>query len=118
MSFVCQKQIQARNKMTVEVTDNNFKQEVLESDKVVLVDFWAPWCGPCQMMGPILDELSEKVGDKFKIAKLNVDENPNTASEYGIMSIPALKIFKGGQVVKEFTGVQDGGVLEEELKSC
>ncbi|HFC36231.1 MAG TPA: thioredoxin [Candidatus Moranbacteria bacterium] len=102
----------------MEVTDNNFKQEVLDSDKIVLVDFWAPWCGPCQMMGPILEELAQKMGDEYKIVKLNVDENPNTASQYGIMSIPSLKIFKNGQVVKEFVGVQDGGVLEEELKSC
>ncbi len=104
--------------MTIELTDANFKQEVLENDKVVLVDFWAPWCGPCQMMGPILEELSEEVGDNFKIAKLNVDENPATAGEYGIMSIPALKIFKNGSVVKEFVGVQDKNTLMEELKNC
>ncbi len=104
--------------MTIEVTDANFKQEVLESDKIILVDFWAPWCGPCQMMGPILEELSQEVDDGFKIAKLNVDENPNTAGAYGIMSIPALKIFKDGKVAKEFVGVQDKTNLLEELKSC
>ena len=103
--------------MAIEITDQNFKQEVLESDKVTLVDFWAPWCGPCQMMGPVLDELSKETEGKFKIGKLNVDENPSSASEYGIMSIPALKIFKGGKVVKELTGVQNKEALKEELES-
>lgn len=104
--------------MTTEVTDANFKQEVLDTDQIVLVDFWAPWCGPCQMMGPILEELSQDLDDGFKIAKLNVDENPNIAGSYGIMSIPALKIFKEGKVVKEFVGVQDKSSLLEELKNC
>ena len=107
-----------KKNMTVEITDANFKQEVLENDKATLVDFWAPWCGPCQMMGPILDELSEELEGSFKIGKLNVDENPNTAGAYGIMSIPALKIFKDGKVVKEFVGIQDKDTLIEELKSC
>lgn len=103
--------------MAIEFTDQNFKVEVIESDKVVLVDFWAPWCGPCQMMGPIIDELSSEMGDGFKIGKLNVDENSQSASDYGIMSIPAIKIFKGGEVVKEFTGVQNKESLKAELKS-
>ena len=104
--------------MAIEITDQNFKKEVLESDKVILVDFWAPWCGPCQMMGPILDELSKEVEGKFKVGKLNVDENPDSASEYGIMSIPALKIFKNGKVVKELTGVQNKESLKEELENA
>lgn len=103
--------------MTIEFTDKNFKEEVLESDKAVLVDFWAPWCGPCQMMGPIVNDLAAEVGDTYKIGKINVDENPDTASEYGIMSIPAIKIFKGGKVVKEFVGVQNKDSLKEELKN-
>ncbi len=107
-----------KTKMTLEITDNNFKEEVIESDKVTLVDFWAPWCGPCQMMGPILDELSSEVEGKFKVCKLNVDENPNSASEYGIMSIPALKIFKDGKVVKELVGVQNKDSLKEDLESA
>lgn len=92
--------------MALEFTDQNFEQEVLKSDKPVLVDFWAPWCGPCQMMGPIIDELTKELGEKAKIGKMNVDENSSVASEYGIMSIPSLKIFKNGKVVKEFVGVQ------------
>jgi thioredoxin 1 len=103
--------------MAVEFTDKNFKEEVVESDKVVLVDFWAPWCGPCQMMGPIIDELSSEMGDAFKIGKVNVDENPKSASDYGIMSIPAIKVFKGGKIVKEFVGVQNKETLKAELKN-
>ncbi|MFA6183777.1 MAG: thioredoxin [Parcubacteria group bacterium] len=103
--------------MAIELTDDNFKKEVAESDKVVLVDFWAPWCGPCQMMGPIIDELSKEVGDRFKIGKINIDENPVSASEYGIMSIPAIKVFKSGKVVKEFVGVQNKNILKTELES-
>ncbi|KKP67029.1 MAG: Thioredoxin [Candidatus Moranbacteria bacterium GW2011_GWE2_35_164] len=91
--------------MATEFTDKNFKEEVLESDKVVLVDFWAPWCGPCQMMGPIINDLALEMGEGFKIGKLNVDENSECASEYAIMSIPAIKIFKNGKVVKELVGV-------------
>lgn len=103
--------------MAMEFTDKNFKEEVLESDKAVLVDFWAPWCGPCQMMGPIINDLASELGDEFKVGKLNVDENPATASEYGIMSIPVIKIFKGGKVVKEFVGVQNKDTLKTELKN-
>lgn len=103
--------------MAIEFTDKNFKEEVIETDKIVLVDFWAPWCGPCQMMGPIIDELSAEMGDGFKIGKLNVDENSDSASQYGIMSIPAIKVFKDGKIVKEFMGVQSKESLKSELKS-
>jgi len=101
--------------MALELTDQNFDQEVLKSDKPVLVDFWAPWCGPCQVMGPIIEDLAKEIGRKAKIGKLNVDENSETATKYEIMSIPSLKIFKGGQVVKEFVGVQNKEILREEL---
>lgn len=97
-------------------TDQNFDTEVLKSDKPVLVDFWAPWCGPCQAMGPIIEELSKEIADKAKVGKLNVDENSATASQYGIMSIPSIKIFKGGKVVKEFVGVQAKETLKKELE--
>ena len=96
-------------------TDSNFEQEVIKSEKPVLVDFWAPWCGPCQMMGPIIEELAKEMGDKMKIGKMNVDENHATAEKYGIMSIPNIKVFKGGKVVKEFVGVQNKESLKEEL---
>lgn len=102
--------------MALELNDANFEGEVLKNDKPVLVDFWAPWCGPCQMMGPIIDELEKEIGEKAKIGKINVDENSETAVKYGIMSIPAIKIFKGGRVVKEFTGAQSKITLKSELE--
>lgn len=101
----------------MEFTDQNFDQEVLKSDQPVLVDFWAPWCGPCQMMGPIVDELAEEMEGKAKVGKVNVDENMAISEKYGIMSIPALKIFKGGQAVKEFVGVQNKESLKKELEA-
>jgi thioredoxin 1 len=104
--------------MVIEFTDQNFDQEVLKSEKPALVDFWAPWCGPCQVMGPIIEELAKEMGDKFKIGKINVDENSETAQKFGIMSIPALKIFKGGQVVKEFVGVQNIDALKDALEKA
>ena len=103
--------------MAVQLTDQNFDQEVLKSDKPVLVDFWAAWCGPCQMMGPIIDELAEEMKDKVKIGKLNVDENRETATNYSVMSIPTLIIFKDGKVVKQLVGVQAKENLKEELKN-
>lgn len=96
-------------------TDDNFEQEVLKSEKKVLVDFWAPWCGPCQMMGPVIEDLAKEIGDTAVVGKLNVDENPTRAQEFGIMSIPTIKIFEGGKVVKEFSGVQSIDVLKEAL---
>jgi len=101
--------------MVVEFTDQNFDQEVLKNDKLVLVDFWAPWCGPCRMMEPIIEELAKKMEGKIKIGKINVDENSETAIKYEIMSIPALKIFKDGKIVKELIGAQAKEVLEAEL---
>ena len=105
----------SKNVMAMEFTDQNFDQEVLKSDKPALVDFWAPWCGPCQMMGPIIEDLAKDMGDKAKVGKINVDENPDTAAKYGVMSIPTIKIFKGGKIVKEFVGVQSKDMLKEEL---
>jgi thioredoxin 1 len=101
--------------MALQLTDQNFEQEVLKSEKPVLVDFWAPWCGPCQMVGPIVEALAEEVKDVAVVGKLNVDENPETATKYGIMSIPSLKVFKDGKVVKEFVGVQQKDALKSSL---
>lgn len=89
----------------VNITDQSFKNEV-ESGGTVLVDFWAPWCGPCRMIAPILEELDQELEDKVKIAKLNVDDNPDTASRFGVMSIPTLIVFKDGQPVDKVVGVQ------------
>jgi thioredoxin 1 len=102
--------------MEMQFTDQNFETEVLKSDKPVLVDFWAAWCGPCQMMGPIIEELAEEVKDKYKVGKMNVDENRETAAKYGIMSIPTLIIFKDGKAVKQLVGVQAKENLKEELE--
>jgi len=101
--------------MAQQFTDQNFEAEVLKSDKPVLVDFWAAWCGPCQIMGPVIDELAEEMKDKYKIGKLNVDESRETAGKFGVMSIPTLIIFKGGQVAKQLVGVQSKEMLREEL---
>jgi len=88
----------------IEVTDNNFEQEVLKAEGKVLVDFWAPWCGPCRMMSPVVDEIAEEYSDKIKVCKLNVDENPDTAARYGVMSIPTLLVFENGQVANKLVG--------------
>ncbi len=100
--------------MAMEFTKDNFDAEVLKHDAPVLVDFWAPWCGPCQLMGPVIDKLATDV-TTAKIGKLNVDEHPEIAEQYGIMSIPTIKVFKGGQIVKEYIGVQAGETLKTDL---
>jgi len=86
------------------VTDDNFEAEVLKSDVPVLVDFWAPWCGPCRMIAPLIDELASDYGGKLKAVKLNTDESPGIATEYGIRSIPTVMIFKGGQKLDTVIG--------------
>lgn len=98
-----------------DVTDQTFDAEVLQSDKPVLVDFWAVWCGPCQVQGPIVEEVAAVVGDKAKVLKLNVDENPVNAQKYGIMSIPTLMVFNRGAVTKQFIGVTSKDALVAEL---
>ena len=98
-------------------TDETFDQDVLQSDIPVLLDFWAEWCGPCKMIGPILSELSEEYADTVKIVKLNVDENNNTAIQYAVRSIPALILFKDGQVQAQHIGAAAKGQLKQFLDS-
>jgi thioredoxin 1 len=89
---------------TIEFTDSNFEDEVLKSDKPCLVDFWAVWCGPCRMVGPIVEEIAKEYAGKLKVGKLNVDDNGQIAAKYGIMSIPSLLIFDQGKVVEQIVG--------------
>lgn len=103
--------------MAKEITDKNFSELVLNSDKPVLVDFWAVWCGPCRMIAPVVEELSNDFDGKAIIGKMDVDANPNTAMEYGIRSIPTLLIFKGGQVVDKVVGVVSKSALAEKLQA-
>ncbi len=97
------------------VTDASFDADVLKSSKPVLVDFWAEWCGPCRAVGPILDQIRSEHGDKIEIVKLNVDENPQTAAAYQITSIPAMKVFQNGEVVKTIIGAKPKPALEADL---
>jgi thioredoxin 1 len=97
-----------------QVTDNNFQAEVLESEQPVLVDFWAPWCGPCRIIAPSLEELNEEI-DNLRVVKLNIDENQQTAAQYEVMSIPTLIVFKNGQPAKRIIGAMPKKRLEQEL---
>ncbi|MEV4005517.1 thioredoxin [Actinomadura sp. NPDC049753] len=97
------------------VTDADFASEVLESDKPVLVDFWAEWCGPCRMVAPILEEISKEHGDKLDIVKLNIDENPQVPQRYGVMQIPTMNVYKGGEVVKQIMGAKPKAALLRDL---
>ena len=99
-----------------QVTDSSFDEDVLQSDIPVLVDFWAPWCGPCKMVAPVVSEIAQQFKDKVKVVKLNTDENPNTASKYGIRSIPTLMIFKGGQRVDMVVGAVPKTTLASTLE--
>ena len=100
---------------TAVVTDASFTQDVLKSELPVLVDFWAPWCGPCRMVAPVVDEIAEQYAGKVKVVKLNTDENPNVASQYGIRSIPTLIIFKAGERVDTVVGAVPKSTLADTL---
>lgn len=99
-----------------EVTDSNFQAQVLESDTPVLVDFWAPWCGPCRIVAPVLEQIADERGEDLKIVKLNVDDNQQTAASFEVLSIPTLILFKGGQVAKKVIGAYPKRKLEAELE--
>jgi thioredoxin 1 len=103
--------------MEVVITDQNFEQEVMNSDKPVLVDFWAEWCGPCKMVSPAVSELAEEMKDHLKVGKLNVDENPQATSKYQIFSIPSLKVFQNGKIIGEILGAAPKSVIEQKIKS-
>ena len=98
-----------------DVTDATFADEVLNSDETIMVDFWAEWCGPCRAVSPILDQIAAENSGKIKIVKLNVDDNPQTAMKYQITSIPAMKVFKGGELVKTIIGAKPKPAIEADL---
>jgi thioredoxin 1 len=102
--------------MVTEVNDNNFQAEVLESELPVLVDFWAPWCGPCRMVAPVVEEIARERADALKVVKLNIDENQQTALAYDVMSIPTLILFNHGQVAKKVIGAYPKRKLDAELE--
>ena len=101
--------------MATQFTDSSWEQDVLKSDKPVLVDFWAEWCGPCRMIGPLVEELANEYAGKAVIGKLNVDENPGVATKYGIRSIPTLLVFKGGVVVDKIVGAVPKTMLAQKI---
>ncbi len=103
--------------MALEFTDSNFQTTVLESDKVAIVDFWAEWCGPCRMVGPIVEELAKEYDGQANIGKVNVDENPGISQQYGIRNIPTILYIKNGEVVDKQVGAAPRQVLEQKLKA-
>ncbi len=100
----------------ITITQNNFEQEILRSGKPTLVDFWAPWCGPCRMLSPIVDRLADKLGDRAKVGKVNVDEQPELAQQFQVMSIPTLLIFQNGKLIQSSVGVKNEQQILEMLR--
>ncbi|MEW6075177.1 MAG: thioredoxin [Candidatus Omnitrophota bacterium] len=101
----------------VHLTDHNFKEKVLDSDAPVLVDFWAPWCGPCKIVAPVIEELAKEFHPRLTIAKLDIDESPRTASRYGIMSIPTLVFFKKGKIMEQIVGALTKADLRKKIEA-
>jgi len=101
--------------MAFQITKDNFEAEVLKADKPVLVDFWAPWCGPCKMLGPIIEELSEELAGQVIVGKLNIDEEPELATQYGVMSIPTMMVFENGEVAKHAVGFMPKDKIKDAL---
>jgi len=101
--------------MVMEINESQFEQEVMQASLPVLLDFWAPWCGPCKMLGPVLEELARANDSRLKVVKVNVDENPDLAQQYEVMGIPALFLFKDGEVIDSFTGAMSKQVLTEKI---
>jgi thioredoxin 1 len=99
----------------IELKDKNFDEEVIKSKLPVLVDFWAPWCGPCQSMLPVVKDIAQEYAQKFKVGKLNIDENKSISQRYNIMSVPTFMIFRGGQILEQFVGMQSKDSLKEHL---
>ena len=102
--------------MSKNATAASFTEDVINSDKIVLVDFWAEWCGPCRMVSPILDEIGEEYADKLEIVKVNVDEEPHLAAEYQITGIPAMKVFQNGKIIREMVGAKPKAALLSDLE--
>jgi thioredoxin 1 len=101
----------------IEISDADFESQVLQAEKPILVDFWAPWCGPCKAIAPVVDELADKFGSKMIFAKCNVDNNPVTPVKYGIKAIPTLLFFKGGKLAGQITGMVDRAKLEKDIEN-